>query len=72
MAYPTPTKDFSQPSPYMAMFFAPFGCTHPPPPVWLSAKDIAMSDSYDVMHMKSHEICMHSWVKLIFMKFSGS
>ena len=28
-----PTKGLSQPSPDMAMQFAPFGCTHPPPPV---------------------------------------
>ena len=29
----TPTKGFSQPSPYMAILFSPFGCTIPPPPV---------------------------------------
>jgi len=33
MAYPVPTRAFLQPSPEAAMLFAPFGCTHPPPPV---------------------------------------
>ena len=48
MAHPVPTKPFLQPSTEAAMLFAPFGCTHPPPPVPpfllaqnLSPKDIA-------------------------------
>jgi len=47
MALPVPTKT----SPDAAMLFAPFRCTHPPPPVPpfllmqnLSPKDIAGSD----------------------------
>ena len=31
MAHLAPTKGFSQLSPDMAMLFAPFRCTHPPP-----------------------------------------
>jgi len=55
---PTPTKGFSQPSPYMAMLFAPLGA---PTHLHLSdsAKDIAMPDSYDIM--KCHKIYMHYW-----------
>ena len=30
--YEALTKDFSRPSPDMAMLFGPFGCTHPPSP----------------------------------------
>ena len=48
MVLPVPTKAFLQVSPDKAMPFAPFGCTHPPPPVSpflltqnLSPKDIA-------------------------------
>jgi len=51
MAHPVPTKGFLQLSPEAAMLFAPFGCTHSPPPVLpcllklkLSPKDIARSD----------------------------
>ena len=51
MAHPVPTKAFLQPSPEAAMLFAPFRCTHPPPPVPpfllkqnLSPKNIAGSD----------------------------
>jgi len=33
MALPVLTKAILQASPDMAMLFAPFGCTHPPPPV---------------------------------------
>ena len=33
MALPVPTKTFLLRSPDTAMLFAPFGCTHPPPPV---------------------------------------
>ena len=50
MALPVPTKLLLT-SPDAAMLFAPFGCTHPPPPVPpflltqnLSSKDIAGSD----------------------------
>ena len=50
MALPVPTKSLLKMSPDMAMLFAPFGCTHPPPPVPpfllkqnLSPKDIARS-----------------------------
>jgi len=46
-----PTKSLLKTSPDAAMLFAPFGCTHPPPPVPpfllmrnLSPKDIAGSD----------------------------
>ena len=56
MALPVPTKSLLKISPDMAMLFAPFGCTHPPPPVLpflltqnLSPKDIAGSD---IMKMK--------------------
>ena len=51
MALPVPTKSFLKTSPDAAMLFAPFGCTHPPPPVLpfllaqnLSPQDIAGSD----------------------------
>jgi len=51
MALQVPTKSLLKTSPDMAMLFAPFGCTQPPPPVLpflltqnLSPKDIAGSD----------------------------
>ena len=51
MALPVPTKSLLKTSPDAAMLFAPFGCTHPLPPVLpflltqnLSPKDIAGSD----------------------------
>jgi len=51
MAHSVPAKAFLLPSPKATMLFAPFGYTHPPPPVplflltWnLSPKDIAGSD----------------------------
>ena len=51
MALPVPTKSLLKTSPDAAMLFAPFRCTHPPPPVPpfllmqnLSPKDIAGSD----------------------------
>jgi len=51
MALPVPTKSLLKMSPDAAMLFAPFGCTHPPPPVpsFLlmqnpSIKDIARND----------------------------
>jgi len=51
MAHLVPTKGFLQPSPEAAMLFAPFGCSHSPPPVLpcllklnLYPKDIARSD----------------------------
>ena len=51
MTLPVPTKLLLKTSPDTAMLFAPFGCTHPPPPVPpflltqnLSPKDIAGSD----------------------------
>ena len=57
MAHRVLTKAFLQPSPVIAMLFAPFGCTHPPPPVMpfllvqnLSPKEIAGSD---IMNTKS-------------------
>ena len=50
MALPVPNKTFLPWSPDTVMLFAPFGCTHPPPPVPpfllsqnLSSKDIAGS-----------------------------
>ena len=56
MALPVPTKSLLKTSPDVAMLFAPFGCTHPPPPVPLflpmqnlSPKDITGSD---VMKLK--------------------
>jgi len=33
MAHSEPTKAFSKRSPETAMLSAPFGCTHPPPPI---------------------------------------
>jgi len=33
MAHPMPTKGFLKLSSEAHMLFAPFGCTHPPPPV---------------------------------------
>ena len=51
MALPVPTKSLLKMSPDAAMLFAPFGCTHPLPPIPpflltqnLSIKDIAGSD----------------------------
>ena len=51
MALPVPTKLLLRMSPDAAMLFAPFGCTHSPPPVRpflltqnLNPKDIAGSD----------------------------
>ena len=51
MVLPVPTKSLLKTSPDAAMLFAPFECTHPPPPVPpflltqnLSPKDIAGSD----------------------------
>jgi len=51
MALPVPTKSLLKTSTDTAMLFAPFECTHPPPPVppfllmqSLSPKDIAGSD----------------------------
>ena len=51
MALPVPTKSLLKMSPDVAMLFAPFRCTHPPPPVPpfllpqnVSPKDIAGSD----------------------------
>ena len=56
MALPVPTKTFLSRSPDTAMLFAPFGCTHPPPPAppsllaqSLSPKDIA---GCDIMKLK--------------------
>ena len=49
MALPVPTTWFLEMGPDMAMLFAPFRRTHPPPPVptfllMLSPEDIAGSD----------------------------
>jgi len=51
MTLPVPTKSLLKTSPDAAMLFAPFGYTHPPPPVPpflltqnLSHKDTAGSD----------------------------
>ena len=56
MAFPVPTKSLLKMSPDAAMLFAPFRCTHPPPPVPpfllmqnLSPKDIAGSDAESLM-----------------------
>jgi len=58
MALPVPTKSLLNMNIEAAMLFAPFGCTHLPPPVSpflltqnLSPKDIARSD---IMKLKSH------------------
>jgi len=63
MAFTVPTKSFLQTSPDAAMLLAPFGCTHPPPPVLpfllkqnLSPKDIARSN---IMKLKSHDTYRH-------------
>ena len=52
IALPVPTKSLLKTRPDVAMLFAPFGCTHPLPPVPpflltqnLSPKDIAGSDT---------------------------
>jgi len=46
MALPVPTNSLLRTSPDVAMLFAPFRCTHPPPLLMqnLSPKDIAGSD----------------------------
>ena len=51
MALPVPTRSLLKTNPDAAMLFAPFGCTHPSPPVPpflltqnLRPKDIAGSD----------------------------
>ena len=46
MAHPIPPMAFLQPSPEVAMLFAPFGCTHPPPPVlpFLLAQNVIPND----------------------------
>jgi len=52
MAYPAPTKGFSQPSPDMAMLFAPFGCTtYLPCPALLLMQNLSPKDiaTYDIM-----------------------
>ena len=56
MAVPVPTKLLLKMNPDAAMLYAPFGCTHPPPPLPpfllkqnLSPKDIAGSD---IMELK--------------------
>ena len=58
MALPVPTKWLLKTSPDAAMLFAPFGCTHPLPPIPpflltqnLSIKDIAGSD---IMKLKGY------------------
>jgi len=63
MAYPAPTKGFSQPSQDMDMLFTPFRCTHPPSPVPLfllmqnlSPEDI---DRYNVGHHEAESLTMH-------------
>jgi len=57
MADPVPTKASLQQSPEAAMLFAPFGCTHPLPPVllFLLAQNLSPKDitgSY-IMTIKS-------------------
>jgi len=56
VALPVPTKSLLKTNPDVAMLFAPFGCTHPPPPVLPflltrnhSPKDIA---GCDIMKLK--------------------
>jgi len=36
--HPEPTKTFLKLSPETAILFAPFRCTHPPPPILLKQK----------------------------------
>ena len=56
MAYPAPTKARSKLSPNAAMLFAPFGCTHPPPPAppFLLAQSLSLKDiaGCDIMKLK--------------------
>ena len=56
MAYPAPTKGRSKLSPNAAMLFAPFGCTHPPPPAppFLLAQSLSLKDiaGCDIMKLK--------------------
>ena len=56
MAYPAPTKGHSKLSPNAAMLFAPFGCTHPPPPAppFLLAQSLSLKDiaGCDIMKLK--------------------
>ena len=56
MAYPAPTEGRSKLSPNAAMLFAPFGCTHPPPPAppFLLAQSLSLKDiaGCDIMKLK--------------------
>ena len=56
MAYPAPTKGRSKLNPNAAMLFAPFGCTHPPPPAppFLLAQSLSLKDiaGCDIMKLK--------------------
>jgi len=66
IALPMPTKSLLKTSPDTAMLFAPFGCTHPPPPILpfllkqnLSPKDIAGND---IMKLKVLGRTYQLWV----------
>ena len=56
MALPVPTKSLLKTSPDAAMLFAPFGRTHPPPPVptFLLAQNLSLKDiaGSDIMKLK--------------------
>jgi len=66
MAYPAPTKGFSQESQDTATLFAPFGCTHPPPPVppFLLMKNLSPRTLPDIISWswKSHNAYMCPWL----------
>jgi len=47
VAHSEPTKAFSKRSPETTMLSAPFGCTHPPPPIlplWRSLQEVTSQD----------------------------
>jgi len=60
---PVPNKLFLQLSPNMAMLFAPFRCTHPPPPIPpfllkqnLSPTDIGGSENFASIRLQLPDI----------------
>ena len=54
MALPVPTKSLLRTSPDAAMLFAPFWCTHPPPPVppFLLTQNLSPKDTAGSYIMK--------------------
>jgi len=57
MALPVPTKSFLETSPDAAMLFAPFRCTHPPPPIppFLLKQNLSPKDIAGTWSWKSHD-----------------